>query len=65
MQWLNHAGFALRSSSGACLVVDPWFDGEVFNRSWALQSATRTTIDELADCRHIWISHEHPDHFFP
>lgn len=65
VEWLNHAGFAVRSAAGACLVVDPWFSGEVFNRSWALQSETRTTIDELADCRHVWISHEHPDHFSP
>lgn len=65
IHWLNHAGFALRSDGGTCLVVDPWFSGEAFNRSWALQSETRTTIEDLADCRHIWISHEHPDHFSP
>lgn len=65
IEWLNHAGFAVRSDSGSCLVVDPWFDGEVFDRSWALQSPTVTSIDDLADCRHVWISHEHPDHFSP
>lgn len=65
VHWVNHAGFAVRSDAGTTLVVDPWFSGDVFHGSWRLLSPTQTSIEDLADCRHVWLSHEHPDHFSP
>ncbi len=45
------------------LLVDPWFVGRVFNDGWSLLSPTRHRWDDLADVTHLWLSHEHPDHF--
>jgi hypothetical protein len=48
------------------LVVDPWVEGDVFNRSWSLLSPTPASAFEgLTKATHVWFSHEHPDHFFP
>jgi UDP-MurNAc hydroxylase len=61
---VNHASYILETS-GAVLMTDPWFAGTVFDNGWGLYSPT--TIDEclLRRVSHIWISHEHPDHFSP
>ena len=48
------------------LLTDPWFMGEVFNESWSLLCPSELTPKDLQRVTHIWISHEHPDHFhFP
>jgi UDP-MurNAc hydroxylase len=57
-----HACTSLEAD-GQVLLTDPWFDGEVFNRSWALRvkpDLSRIPFDRV---RWVWVSHEHPDHF--
>jgi UDP-MurNAc hydroxylase len=65
VEWLNHSGFVIRTTGGTGLIIDPWFSGSVFNDGWSLLAETRTDVADLADCDHIWVSHEHPDHFSP
>jgi hypothetical protein len=61
----NHACISIDNGRDI-LLVDPWFSGEVFDRCWTLRAATDTTELDLARVRHVWISHEHPDHLhFP
>ncbi len=64
IEFVNHASFLLRSGD-VRLLVDPWFEGRIFNDGWALLSPTRHDWDRLDDLTHLWISHEHPDHFHP
>jgi hypothetical protein len=62
---INHA--CVKIALGDIVVLcDPWIDGPVFNFGWDLLVKTPMDIDAImADVTHIWISHEHPDHFSP
>ena len=64
ISWVNHASYVLERS-GVALLTDPWFEGMAFVDGWALCSPTRRNDDLLQRITHIWISHEHPDHFSP
>src|SRR4029434_3828563 len=48
---------------GQVLLTDPWFDGTVFNRSWALRVKPDLAGIPFDRVRCVWVSHEHPDHF--
>jgi UDP-MurNAc hydroxylase len=62
---INHACVKLAIGDIAVL-CDPWIDGPVFNFGWDLLIKTPMDIDAImAGVTHIWISHEHPDHFSP
>lgn len=62
--WINHASFQIRNDE-VSLVTDPWFEGLAFDSSWSLISKTRFDYDQFKNVTHIWLSHEHPDHFSP
>lgn len=64
LEWVNHASFIV-AHEGVRLISDPWLDGKAFADSWALLSETRFDPAEFASITHIWLSHEHPDHFSP
>ncbi|MDA8890117.1 MBL fold metallo-hydrolase [Gammaproteobacteria bacterium] len=64
LEFINHAS-VLISNEEVSLLSDPWYQGDAFHKGWNL-------IHELSDdeingllnrVTHIWISHEHPDHF--
>lgn len=57
-----HACTSLEAD-GQVLLTDPWFDGEVFNRSWALRVKPDLGHIPFDRVRWVWVSHEHPDHF--
>jgi UDP-MurNAc hydroxylase len=62
---VNHACVKL-SLGGVTILCDPWLSGPAFNQGWDLLIETPLTIDEvMAGVTHIWVSHEHPDHFVP
>ncbi len=42
---------------------DPWLFGKAFNDSWALFPEPNFSEDWYGKITHLWISHEHPDHF--
>lgn len=60
--WINHASYLLKVGEIG-LLTDPWFDGSAFNNGWELLSPFAVSEQLLAQVTHIWISHEHPDHF--
>lgn len=64
IRWVNHASFVVEWE-GVGLLCDPWLFGRAFDDSWELLSETRFTPDDFRGITHIWISHEHPDHFSP
>ena len=64
LTWVNHASFVVESE-GVALLTDPWFAGRIFDDGWDLLVPTGHEPHELAHVTHIWISHEHPDHFHP
>jgi UDP-MurNAc hydroxylase len=64
IEWVNHASFVIRSGN-ACIILDPWIEGSVFDESWSLLSPSVFKYSDFEEITHIWFSHEHPDHFFP
>jgi UDP-MurNAc hydroxylase len=64
IEWINHASFLVEHGQ-VRLVCDPWLEGKAFADSWALLSESVFSTKDFADVTHIWLSHEHPDHFSP
>ncbi len=62
---LGHASLALyREGEAPLLVTDPWLVGSAYWRSWWLQHyPDAEEIDWLARSAHVYVTHEHPDHF--
>ena len=61
---INHASVCIRNEE-ICILTDPWFSGLAFDKGWALLFENNSEdIDCLVnELTHIYISHEHPDHF--
>ena len=55
----------LISSEKCQILSDPWYSGDAFNKGWSLLA--EQSDDEIENLlnriSHIWLSHEHPDHF--
>jgi hypothetical protein len=64
IEFVNHASFVCETN-GLRIISDPWLDGMAFNNGWALLSPTKFSYEDFRNITHIWISHEHPDHFSP
>src|SRR4051812_17183567 len=62
--WVNHASFVV-SAANASIMSDPWLEGTAFDDGWGLISETKFKYEEFRDITHIFITHEHPDHFSP
>ena len=64
IQFINHASVVIKHDDVA-LLSDPWYQGDAFHKGWnLLHELNDSEIQELLDqITHIWISHEHPDHF--
>lgn len=64
IKFINHASVII-SGKKTVVLTDPWYEGDAFNKGWNL--ITETTDGEidatLNIVTHIWLSHEHPDHF--
>lgn len=43
--------------------TDPWLESRAFNNSWELLPAPSPDRTFLERVTHLWLSHEHPDHF--
>jgi UDP-MurNAc hydroxylase len=62
---INHACVKL-ALGDVVILCDPWLSGPAFNNGWDLLIKTPMEIDAvMAGVTHIWVSHEHPDHFVP
>lgn len=64
IKFINHASVII-SGEDISILTDPWYVGDVFNKGWNLLHETSNEDVEsfLKNVTHIWISHEHPDHF--
>ncbi len=64
LQFINHASVSIKSNK-INLLTDPWYFGSVFHDGWNLiyENSEDEIIKTLNNITHIWISHEHPDHF--
>jgi len=60
--FVNHASVII-SYADISLITDPWLFGSAFNNGWVLSSKTKMTLNDFNKITHIWLSHEHPDHF--
>lgn len=64
LHWVNHASFVLRRGDVG-LLCDPWVTGNAFDDGWALHSPSAFGPEVIDAVTHLWVSHEHPDHFSP
>ncbi|WP_099823218.1 MBL fold metallo-hydrolase [Oceaniglobus indicus] len=64
IEFVNHAS-VLITEGDTGLLSDPWYFGPAFHKGWSLLVETPPERIEavLARTTHIWMSHEHPDHF--
>ena len=60
--FVNHASVII-SYDNVNLITDPWLFGSAFNNGWTLICKTKMSTNEFKNITHIWLSHEHPDHF--
>ena len=64
VEFINHASVLIKHNE-VSLLSDPWYQGDAFHKGWSLiHEQSDTEIEDLLNrTTHIWISHEHPDHF--
>ena len=64
IQFVNHASVLIGNEKNSIL-SDPWYSGTAFNDGWSLlfENKKEEILKVLKKTSHIWISHEHPDHF--
>lgn len=64
LKFINHASVLIENGD-ISLLTDPWYEGSAFHKGWRLQHELQNDqVVEILNCvTHIWISHEHPDHF--
>jgi hypothetical protein len=62
---LGHASLVVyRDRERPLLLTDPWIVGSVYWRSWWLQHyPSADDIEWLKQTAHVYVTHEHPDHF--
>ena len=59
---ISHASVLIKTLD-VVVLTDPWLFGTAFNDSWCLSNKpSEFNLDEVT---HLWISHEHSDHFHP
>ena len=66
IEFVNHASVII-SYNQTSILSDPWYSGTSFHEGWRLIHETEEDeiINILKKITHIYISHEHPDHFRP
>ena len=66
IEFVNHASVII-SYEDISVLSDPWFGGTAFDNGWRLlhELQDEEIINILKKITHVFISHEHPDHFRP
>ena len=66
IEFVNHAS-VLITYGNVGILSDPWYSKSVFHNGWRLlYENSEDYIDKVLDnTTHIYLSHEHPDHFNP
>ena len=60
IRFVSHASIIVEIND-ICIISDPWLSGSIFYDGWSLLSKAHKV--DWSKISHIWISHEHPDHF--
>lgn len=62
---VGHSSIIVRTPQ-QMILCDPWLFGYAFNDGWKIYPEPDLSKIDFSKITHIWISHEHPDHFhFP
>ena len=66
IEFVNHAS-VLITSNEIGILSDPWYFSSTFNQGWRLiyENSIEYVESVISKSTHIYISHEHPDHFSP
>ena len=66
IEFVNHAS-VLINYGNIGILSDPWYSKSVFHNGWRLlYENSEEYVDKVLDnTTHIYLSHEHPDHFNP
>ena len=66
IEFINHAS-VLISYGKIGILSDPWYFSSVFHKGWRLIHENQMDYIKsvFSKTSHIYISHEHPDHFNP
>ena len=66
IEFVNHASVII-SYEDVSILSDPWFAGTAFDNGWRLMHELQDeeVINVLKKITHVYVSHEHPDHFRP
>jgi UDP-MurNAc hydroxylase len=64
IQFINHASIKI-CYEDISLLSDPWYGGDAFHKGWNLliEQSPKEVTNVINSVSHIWLSHEHPDHF--
>jgi hypothetical protein len=64
IEFVNHASVII-SGEKTKVLSDPWYSLSAFHDGWNLiyENSDEDIVKVLEKITHIWISHEHPDHF--
>ena len=66
IEFVNHASVII-AHEGISILSDPWFSDTAFHNGWRLMHELQDNeiTNVLKKITHVYISHEHPDHFRP
>ena len=66
IEFVNHASILI-THNNLGILSDPWYFSSIFNKGWRLLYENEIDYIEevLSKTSHIYLSHEHPDHFNP
>jgi len=64
IEFVNHASVII-SGEKTKVLSDPWYSLSAFHDGWNLiyENSDEDIVKVLEKITHIWISHEHQDHF--
>lgn len=64
IETMGHATLVLsRAGERPILLTDPWLTGSCYWRSWWIENyPSPGEIERLRSTRHVYLTHEHPDH---
>jgi len=65
IKFISHASILIEINDNESMICDPWFEGGIFNDSWTLVEKPDLQNIDFDKLKHVFISHEHPDHFYP
>lgn len=64
LKTIGHATLVLFENDVPLIATDPWLIGSAYWRSWWLEKyPTKQEFEQVAEAKHLYYTHSHPDHF--